>query len=255
MLQQIADGLGLRCELADGPESALEILSGAEAQDFDVLLLDVRMPGMDGFALSERIRLLPGHRTAPIVMLTSSGQVEDKARSLRLGISRYLMKPVRPSELREAILTGIGQQAQMPRRMGAAERFGAQRRVLLAEDNRVNQKLAAILLRQRGFEVITVEDGEAAVDAFAREAPDLILMDIQMPRMDGYAAMTEIRRRERIAGGHVPIVALTAHALEEDRRRCFELGADGYLSKPIRAEQMMNLLRRLLEQAAVPIRT
>ncbi|MBC7927005.1 MAG: response regulator [Bryobacteraceae bacterium] len=249
VLHQMVEGLGLQAELADGPESALANLAGVSTNHFDVLLLDVQMPGMDGFALAGQIRKLPGLQTVPILLLTSSGQIQDQERSRLLGIRRYLMKPVRPAELGQAILSGTQQlpgSPLEPQKPDPHERFGANLRVLLAEDNRVNQKLAMILLQKRGFEVITAEDGEAAVAEFEKETPDLILMDIQMPKMDGYAAMAEIRRREKISGGHVPIVAVTAHALEEDRQRCLDLGADGYLSKPIQPEALMSVLRSLV---------
>jgi CheY-like chemotaxis protein len=209
----------------------------------------MHMPEMDGFTMVERIRQMPELSAAIVMMLTSAGHRGDAARCQELGISAYLLKPIRQSELREAIA----------RVLGAAETAGAIPlvtryslgdardpstilRVLLAEDNPVNQRVASRLLEKRGHRVQVVSDGREAVAALEKENFDLVFMDVQMPEMDGFEATAAIRRKEEGGAVHQRIIALTAHAMKGDKERCIAAGMDGYLSKPIRAQELDDIL-------------
>jgi two-component system, sensor histidine kinase and response regulator len=217
------------------------------------VLTDMHMPNMNGFTLIERIRQSPELATATIMMLTSAGHRGDAARCQELGVAAYLLKPIRQSELREAIARVLGareQQGAFP----LVTRFSVQEgrepapslRVLLAEDNPVNQRLAVRLLEKRGHRVTVAGNGREALEALERESFDLVFMDVQMPEMDGMEATAAIRDKEKGTGQHQPIIALTAHAMTGDREKCLAGGMDGYLTKPIRSQQ----LEQVLEQYA-----
>jgi two-component system, sensor histidine kinase and response regulator len=186
--------------------------------------------------VAEQIRLRQELGGACIMMLTSSGQYGDAARCRELGVGTYLTKPVKQSELLEAIYRALDRQIAETR----VERIGAGRAatvrpmaVLLAEDNPVNQKVAVGLLSKRGHAVSVVTNGREAVDALERERFDVVLMDLQMPEMDGLEATAAIRERERPTGRRVRIIAMTAHAMKGDREHCIAAGMDGYLAKPV----------------------
>jgi signal transduction histidine kinase/DNA-binding response OmpR family regulator len=220
---------------ASGP-AALQALDAARSRGapFDVVLLDVNMPGMDGFTTAARIREDSGPATPTIMMLTSSDHLGDAARCRELSLSAYLIKPVRQAALRAAIFKALGRTTPKPAGVGATrapERPSL--RILLAEDNVVNQRVAKGLLEKAGHTVVVVANGREALSAVDAMGFDVVLMDMQMPEMGGAEAMGIIRAREQQAGGHIPIVALTAHALKGDRERCLESGADGYVPKPI----------------------
>jgi CheY-like chemotaxis protein/HPt (histidine-containing phosphotransfer) domain-containing protein len=209
------------------------------------------MPEMDGFAVAERIKMHPEWVRAAIMMLTSGPQPGDTARCRQLGLATFLTKPVRQAELWKAIQTALGSAAPAvpPPQRAAAPRPAEVRRlrILLAEDNVVNQKLATRLLEQQGHAVVVASDGRAALDAVERQEFDLILMDGQMPEMDGFEAATAIRAREKDTGGRrIPIVALTAYAMKGDRERCLAAGMDDYLAKPFRAKELVQVIERLL---------
>jgi CheY-like chemotaxis protein/HPt (histidine-containing phosphotransfer) domain-containing protein len=227
---------------------------------FPLVLLDAFMPEMDGFAVAEQIKRDPDLAGATIMMLTSSDRSGEAARCRELGIACYLRKPISQSELLDAVLTALGAAPpELPesRRPPVARTGEGQRslRVLLAEDNKINQMVAVRLLENRGHTVVVAGDGREALASLERESVDLVLMDIQMPEMDGFAATAAIREREKLTGGHVPIVALTAHAMEGDRERCLASGMDGYASKPLRVEELFEAISRLIpaaHSAAVP---
>jgi CheY-like chemotaxis protein len=179
------------------------------------------------------------------MMFSSAGQRGDGARCQELGVSAYLLKPIRQSELRGAILRVLSagdQKAQLPLvtryTLHDAAAVRVSLRILLAEDNLVNQRLAMRLLEKRGHQVTLACNGLAAVAATEKDTFDLVLMDLQMPEMDGFEATTALRERERGTGIHLPVIALTAHALKGDRERCLDGGMDGYLSKPIRSQEL-----------------
>ncbi|MEP7346062.1 MAG: PAS domain S-box protein, partial [Gemmatimonadaceae bacterium] len=236
-------------------------VSGAEAQaamqeskmagtPFPLVLLDAQMPGMDGFSVAEAIKADSQLAGTPLLMLTSSGQQGDGARNRALGISGYLMKPVGQVELLEAMLSVLTTSTDVPgcapEVIGHSSREGGlQLRVLLAEDNKVNQLVASRILEKRGHAVVVAGNGRdalAALDTPSDREFDLILMDVQMPEVDGFEATAIIRAREKSIGKHIPIIALTAHAMKGDEERCRAAGMDGYVTKPINAEALFAVI-------------
>jgi len=238
----------------DGEEALTKLSEAQEAgQPFSLILMDMHMPNMDGFELIERIRQRPGASTATIMMLTSAGHRGDAARCQELGVSAYLLKPIRQSELREAIARVLGareQKGAIPLitrySLHDAREPSGSLRILLAEDNLVNQRLATRLLEKRGHSVAVAANGLEALAALDKESFDLVFMDLQMPEMDGFEATAAIRKRERSTGVHLPVVALTAHAMKGDREKCLAGGMDAYLSKPIRPLELDEVLQGYL---------
>lgn len=244
-------------------EEALVQLSAAwgAKEPFGLILMDMHMPQMDGFGLVERIRQRPELSAATIMMLTSAGHRGDGERCKELGVSAYLLKPIRQSELREAIARVLGARQQtgaipLVTRYSLADAHepGASLQVLVAEDNAVNQLLVRRMLEKRGHRVMVVNNGREALAATEEGNYDLVLMDVQMPEMDGIEATLAIREKEkrRDDGSHQAIVALTAHAMKGDEERCKAAGMDDYLTKPIRPQELGNLLERY---AAAKIKT
>jgi len=237
--------------LMEGGEEALAELSTARqaGKPYGLILTDMHMPKMDGFTLVERIRQRPELSTATIMMLTSAGHRGDAARCQELGVAGYLLKPIRQSELREAIARVLGAR-ELAGPIPLITRYSlrdareptAVLRVLLAEDNLVNQRLMVRLLEKRGHHVKVATNGREALAALEKESFDLVLMDVQMPEMDGFEATAAIREKEKRNGSHQPVIALTAHAMKGDRERCLARGMDGYLSKPIRPQELDELL-------------
>jgi CheY-like chemotaxis protein len=187
---------------------------------------------------------------AAIMMLTSAGHVGDAARCRELGLSGYLVKPIRQGELLDSIrhvLQKTPRDQAMPLLTRHTLREAQNRaRVLLAEDNLVNQTLAVRVLEKRGYVVTVAGDGQAAITALDNGSFDLVLMDIQMPGMDGFEATAAIRAKEKVTGQHIPIIAMTAHALKGDQERCLAGGMDGYVSKPIRTSELFSAIEGLL---------
>jgi CheY-like chemotaxis protein len=239
-------------ETESGP-AALELIRRAESagRHFPLLLVDALMPDMDGFMLVAKIKRELRVRESVIMMLTSSGVRGDAARCRELGINAYLIKPVRQKELLSAILAAFGRMGspQEPAPLitrHSLREAGMALRLLLAEDNPVNQKVAERLLSKMGHDVRVVSNGREAVGALGEMSFHLVFMDIQMPDMDGFEATAAIRSGERKTGGHVPIVAMTAHALKGDRERCLEAGMDGYVSKPLNAEDLRKVILEMM---------
>jgi len=234
----------------DGEEALLALSAAREGgAPYGLILTDMHMPKMDGFELVERIRQRPELSTATIMMLTSAGHRGDAARCQNLGISAYLLKPIRQTELREAIARVLGatqQEGAIPLitrfSLHDAREPGSSLRVLLAEDNLVNQRLAVRLLEKRGHRVTVAANGLETLRAMQKDSFDLVLMDVQMPEMDGLQATVAIREKERGTRRRLPIVALTAHAMKGDREKCLAAGMDGYLSKPIRPQELDRIL-------------
>jgi CheY-like chemotaxis protein len=201
-------------------------------------LLDVNMPGLDGFAVARQILGQPELAGTAIMMLSSSGHHNETARCRELGVAAYLTKPVQASDLREAISRVLtGSRTASPTSPAASAKSSTRSaralQILLAEDNTVNQRVAVGMLVRRGHRVTVVANGREALAALEGRSFDVVLMDLQMPEMDGLEATAEIRARERREGGHVRIVAMTAHAMRNDRERCLAAGMDGYVAKPI----------------------
>jgi len=249
ILEEMLSRRGMRPKLAESGIVALQSLKRAE-DSFAIILTDLNMPDMDGFTLLEQLRQSPElARKAKIIMLTSAGQRGDAARCRELGVAAYLTKPVSQSELFEAILRVLGMSGPQPEPAALITRHTIREgkkklRVLLAEDNVVNQKLAARLLEKHGHHVTVTSNGREALAALDRENFDAVLMDVQMPEMDGFEATAAIRAREQHTGRHIPIIAMTAHAMQGDRERCLEAGMDDYISKPIKIRELIDVLEK-----------
>jgi CheY-like chemotaxis protein len=236
---------GIDPTLAGGSTEAAALLGKAEesAKPFDLLLVDAHMPETDGFTLVEQIQQRGSTSRAEVIMLTSAGQRGDAARIRELGVAAYLAKPVTESELFDAVLTALGAKAEKPEPPVLITRHSLREgqrklRILLAEDNAVSQKLAARLIEKRGHAATVVSSGREALAALERDNFDIVLMDVQMPEMDGFEATAEIRKKEKATGKHVPIIAMTAHTMKGDRERCLTAGMDSYVSKPIRPDEL-----------------
>jgi PAS domain S-box-containing protein len=222
---------------------------------YPLILLDAQMPEMDGFALAECIKRNPDWQTATIMMLSSAGQRGDAKRCRDLGVAAYLTKPVRQDELLDAILTALGTRPTKETAPALVTRHSLREisnhlRILLVEDNVVNQVLAARLLEKRGHSVIVAGNGKEALAALEKQSFDLVFMDIQMPEMDGLEATAAIRAKEKISGNHLAVVAMTAHAMVGDRERCLAAGMDDYLTKPIRPDELTSLLAHYLPKTS-----
>jgi signal transduction histidine kinase/DNA-binding response OmpR family regulator len=245
VLEELLGFWQMRPTTVDGAVPAVEQLERAHAagDPFGLVLLDLCMPDVDGFALAEQIRERPHLAGSTILMLTSDHRPEDKARCRALGISAYLIKPIIQAALLAAITRVVGEApAPSAPAAPAAAHKSPPRRILVAEDNRVNQVLVSRILQKQGHSIVLAADGKQAVAAFTLETFDLVLMDVQMPEMNGLEATTRIRALEEEAGGHIPIVALTAHAMSGDRERCIEAGMDGYLTKPLNPADLLRLV-------------
>jgi len=257
ILQELLSNWRMRPTLVEGGQAALAALgqAAADGRQFPLILLDAHMPGMDGFTLAGEVLKSPELSGAAIIMLTSAGLPGDIARCRELGMAASLMKPFKQSELFDAIVTALSRPLHAAAAAGAASPSEARPagpglRILLAEDNPINQTLALRLLERRGHSVALASNGREALVALTREPFDLVLMDLQMPEMDGFETTSHIRRAEAESGGHVPIVAMTAHAMKGDRERCLQAGMDGYVSKPVQPAELFALLDRLAPQAA-----
>ena len=257
ILEDVLTNWGMRPCMADGGPEALAQLDEAVAGGvpFRLALLDVMMPDMDGFAVAERIRENPRLADCTMIMLSSAGQTENSVRCQQLGIARYLIKPVKQSDLRESILRVLGAQSEAGQLTAPTSSKVPEtrplRRILLAEDGLVNQQVARELLEARGHRVIVVNNGREAVEAVERDSFDLVLMDVQMPDMDGFEATAAIREREQFTGKHLHIVAMTAHAMKGDRERCLKAGMDAYLSKPIQFKALYETVEGIAATARV----
>jgi CheY-like chemotaxis protein len=214
---------------------------------FPLILLDAQMPDMDGFALAEIIKRNPDWRTATVMMLSSAGQRGDATRCRELGVAAYLTKPVRQGELLDGILIALGTRPENKMSPALVTRHTLREsrnrlRILLVEDNAVNQLVALRLLEKYGHTVGVATNGRKALEELEKESYDLILMDVQMPEMNGWEATQAIREKEMSTGAHIPIVAMTAHAMKGDKERCLAAGMDAYLTKPIRTQELLSVL-------------
>jgi PAS domain S-box-containing protein len=252
ILEGILVSWGMLPTVVDGGLAAIEALDRALAagKPFPLALIDFQMPDIDGFGLAERVKQRPELATTMIMMLSSVGHRGDTARFREMGVASYLTKPVRQSILLDAILgvlrgSNTADDHKVPLTRDGAREAHRSLRVLLAEDNAVNRQLVKALLGKRGHSVVTVGNGRDAIAALADEAIDLVLMDVQMPEMDGLEATAVIRTLEKVTGAHVPIIALTAHAMKGDREACLAAGTDGYLSKPVNANDLFALIEEL----------
>ncbi|MGI9517471.1 MAG: response regulator [Pirellulaceae bacterium] len=257
IFKEMLTSWGMLPATASGASQAVQVLRDArEEQDpIQLVVSDVNMPDQDGISLARQIldeKLLPG---SSIIMLTSGARPEDGNSLKSIGVNQYLMKPIKQSELFTAMVASLGETAGPAAQVDAeipastTSETGSLK-ILLAEDNIVNQKLALGILGGLGHHVTVVDNGRAAVEAIGLHPFDLVLMDVQMPEMDGLDATREIRRREITSGTHVPIVAMTAHAMKGDREACLEAGMDDYLTKPIRLQHISGKLHELFPYGA-----
>ena len=249
---------GMRVESAENADAALALLKQGlqSGRDFSLIITDLHMPIVDGFGLVEAIRRNSQLAAIPILILSSSTQSSQRARIRELGIAALLIKPVQPSELLDAILNAVGgvknpeMVHQTPALLLAGTKTGT--KVLLAEDNLVNSTLARKLLEKHGHTVVVAENGQEALEVLARETVDLVLMDVQMPVMDGLTAIAAIRKKEVGTEVHQPIIALTAHSMKGDREKCLAAGADDYLTKPIHPPALFAVLERIRAAKTAP---
>ena len=258
ILERFVGRWGMRPTSVASSSEALAALKAAHhfGDPYRLIMTDLHMPQMDGFALIEKIREHEDLTAPAIMMLTSAGHGEDVARCKELGVAAYLLKPIRESDLREAVSRVLGTWAEAPLLIEVAhqpepavEKAGVVLNILVAEDNRVNQRVALGLLEKRGHAATVVENGREALTILESQTFDLILMDVQMPVMSGVDATIEIRLLEQKTGMHVPIYALTANAMKGDRERYLSIGMDGYLAKPIRASELDQLLEEVASMA------
>jgi two-component system sensor histidine kinase/response regulator len=253
ILQEILRQWQMEPTLAENANIALEKLEEAAGRGapFSLVLTDTQMPVTDGFELVERIGRNPVLGNPGIIML-SSGEGSDRVPH-EPGVQARLSKPVHQSELHRTILRilterdALAGRASIPDSAAGASRKGL--RILLAEDNAVNRKLAVRLLQKHGYEVVVAGNGREALAAIGRESFDLVLMDVQMPEMDGFEATQTIREQEQRTGHHLPIVAMTAHAMKGDEERCLQAGMDGYVSKPINSAELFAVIQQTIHSA------
>jgi PAS domain S-box-containing protein len=264
ILQGMLINWHMKPHIADGGPSGLAALKEAAdtGDPFKLVVLDVMMPEMDGFAVADRIRATPCISNTPIIMLSSADVRGCSARCRELGIRVCLMKPIKHAHLHDAILRTLPRAVMMPADVAPKhDNEGAHAltqgwdqdlprpgklRILLAEDNPANRLLVISLLRNRGHSVLAAGSGKEALAAFAQGKFDLIVMDVQMPEMDGLETTAAIRALEKATGSHIPILALTAHTMDGDRERCLAVGMDAYISKPISTKDFMSAIRRLV---------
>jgi CheY-like chemotaxis protein len=249
-----------QCHAASSGKEGLRVLRQAvkTGKPFHLVILDHIMPEMDGEALGRAIKKDPALKETVLVMLTSWGRRGDAARVKEIGFSAYLTKPVKHSQLFDCLVTVLGEEPGRAKdddkpplvtRHSLAE---AKRRVriLLVEDNVVNQKLATRLLEKMGYRSDAVGNGKEAVKALEMAPYDVVLMDVQMPEMDGYEATRLIRDpQSKVRNHHVPIIAMTANAMKGDRERCIEAGMDEYISKPILPQKLSEVIETFLGQS------
>jgi PAS domain S-box-containing protein len=257
ILEEVLDSWGMRTECAGSVAEALGALRTAHRAEkpYAVLLVDADMPEADGFVLARQVREDARMRGTVVMMLSAGGRLDDITRCEEAGAAAYLLKPVKLSELLEAIERALGVTAEAPISPAAERREEVPPlKILVAEDSEVNRDVLVGLLENHGHEVVAVGHGEEALVALETDGFDLVLMDVQMPVMDGFQAARAIRDRERRTGGRVPIIAITAHALKGDRERCLAAGMDDYVAKPIRAQHLLDTIEAVFANRPVATR-
>lgn len=253
ILRDMLANWGMRATLTTGGAEALRIAAehASAGQPFQLIISDYNMPEMDGLTLAKELLHRQHIRNNALILLTSGMRPQDEREFQRLGITWQLLKPAKQSEIYNAVVNALAAEhliaplASHPALGSASATAGPRWHVLLAEDNKVNQKLAIGLLEKLGHSVTVAHNGVEALEHLANETFDLVLMDVQMPEMDGFHATQELRQRERATGQHIPVVAMTAHAMKGDRENCLAVGMDDYLCKPIRARDLNEMLESL----------
>jgi signal transduction histidine kinase/DNA-binding response OmpR family regulator/HPt (histidine-containing phosphotransfer) domain-containing protein len=245
----------MRPTIVQTNQAAMEVLRGSKngGTRFDFILVDAQMAGESGFSLAEYIVRTPG-LPSPIMMLTSVAQSAGVERCEQLGLSVYVIKPVSDSDLFDAMMSIRGSRAESKTAVETEVVEGGQQtgnlHILVAEDNSVNQEVAQQMLQKRGYTVTIASNGREAVKLVAESREfDLILMDIQMPEMDGFQATAAIRELEKNGPRRIPVIAMTAHAMKGDRERCLESGMDGYVSKPVQSKLLYETIEAMMSMS------
>ncbi len=258
ILTKTVEGFGCRVDTVASGSKSIEILRNAlrNGDPYQVVLLDMQMPGMDGEQIVRAIKGDPGLKDVRIIVMTSIGQRGDASHMEALGCSGYLLKPVRQQMLYQALEAVLGrgegeEPAIVTRHMLAEQKQHTNQRILVAEDNPINQKLASILLNKAGYFVDSVENGRQVIEKAKEGKYNAILMDVQMPEMDGFEATRRIREWEAGSQQRIPIIAMTAHAMKGDRGRCLAAGMDDYVPKPLEIRILLSVLDRWLEPSEV----
>ena len=245
---------GIQVTAVEGGQSALRELSRAQSQQnpFHIVLLDAMMPDLDGFGVADEIRKLDGAPATPVMMLSSSHRQTDIIRCRQLGIGTFLTKPISPRSLHNAIVAALEHSSDPPAAFpeatatsGYALPTDRPLRVLIADDHPSNRSLIAGILTKRGHHFVEATNGHDALEKLRNEPIDIVLMDVQMPIMDGYQTTTAIREQERQTAKHLPIIAITAHAMKGDREKCLNTGMDAYLSKPVVSTELIRIVETL----------
>ena len=250
ILGEILQSWNMQPILAENVDQAIELLLKAEAEKnpIPLVLTDVHMPGRDGFDLVREVKQNKKLGSTIIMMLSSGDRPEELHEVESLGVAAFLLKPVKQSELLDAIMLalGVGRERELTETTAVFRRTPRRKlRILLAEDSLINQKLAVGMLQKWGHEVVVASTGREAVRLYEQQPFDLIIMDVQMPEMDGLEATQQIRSLEKRSGKHIPILAVTAHALKGDRERCLDAGMDDYVGKPIQPEVLFEKIEAL----------
>ncbi len=256
ILTKTLEGFGCRVETVASGSKSIEVLRNAlrNGDPYQVVLLDMQMPGMDGEQIIRTLKGDPALKDIRIIVMTSIGQRGDASHMEALGCSGYLLKPVRQHMLYQALEAVMGREEEkepaiITRHMLAEQKQHSNQRILVAEDNPINQKLAAILLNKAGYSVDTVENGLQVLEKAKDGKYNAILMDVQMPEMDGFEATRRIREWEGDSKQRIPIIAMTAHAMKGDRGRCLAAGMDDYVPKPLEIRILLSVLDRWLESS------
>ncbi|HCS47290.1 MAG TPA: hypothetical protein DIW61_03155, partial [Candidatus Aminicenantes bacterium] len=244
---------GLKVREAESADQAIVILDDAKERkkSFQIILLDANLPGHDSFIIMDYIKDNPELASSIIMMMSSSSNRIDASPWLKVGISAHLGKPIKPAELKNGILNVLGLapkplepvvQGPEPETLPVRRAY----RILIAEDNLVNQRVAIYMLEKQGHQVTGAMNGEEAMAAMEKENFELILMDVQMPKMDGFQATRLVRAKEKETGLHLPIIAMTAHAMKGDREKCLAVGMDDYIAKPLNVKQLSETIGRVM---------
>jgi PAS domain S-box-containing protein len=257
ILREILTNWRMSPTVVSGARPAIGALDEAAAANrpFHLLVADVNMPEIDGFGLAEHLKRDPRHAAVPVLLLTSADRMGDVDRCRSLGVAGHLVKPVRQSALLNAIFKALGKPgAPEERSRPLTEEVGGKARrplrILLAEDNDINQMMAINLLQKRGHHITVANNGREALALLERQVFDVVLMDVQMPELDGFKTTAAIRAREAGNGMRLPIIAMTAHALKGDRERCLAAGMDGYISKPVKSAELFTALEMFMPKVA-----
>ncbi|MDA0591254.1 MAG: response regulator, partial [Planctomycetota bacterium] len=259
ILQEVTTNWGMSPVVAESVDAAIQAIERARhgGRSIELVLTDMYMPKRDGMELVEWIRADPETAGISVMILSSGPTAEHRSRADELNVNAYLTKPVRQSSLLDAIATSMGQAEAFPTQVEpeAKEQSAGLLKILLAEDNAVNQLTATTMLEKLGHSVEVANNGREAIDKLAAGEFDLVFMDVQMPELDGLSATKEIREGEQSSGRHIPIVAMTAHAMAGDQERCLEAGMDAYTSKPIRRKAIEAVIAEIAERFLVSEQT